>query len=110
VTGEAELVAAAHEAFERRQWAVARERFNAAGKTARLTADDCYAWAEAAWCLGAIDESLSTWAKAYELLPGGRPAAPSRNVGDVSSATFDGTRRHRCGRGVDEPNATTPRR
>jgi ATP/maltotriose-dependent transcriptional regulator MalT len=74
VTGVAELVAAAHEAFERRQWAVARDCFNAAGKTARLTADDCYAWAEAAWWLGAIDESLSAWANAYELyLEAGQP-------------------------------------
>jgi tetratricopeptide (TPR) repeat protein len=74
VTGVAELVAAAHEAFERRQWAAARDCFNAAGKAARLTADDCYAWAEAAWWLGAIDESLSTWAKAYELyLEAGQP-------------------------------------
>ena len=49
MTGVAELVAAAHEAVERREWAVARDCFHAAGKATRLTADDCFALAEAAW-------------------------------------------------------------
>jgi DNA-binding NarL/FixJ family response regulator len=67
VAGRAELLEAAHEAFGRREWAAARDRFNAARETVPLAADDWYALAEAAWWLGLIDESLTAWAKAYQL-------------------------------------------
>lgn len=74
VADGAELLEAARDAIRRRDWAVARERFEAAREAVPLEADDCYALAETAWWLGAIDESLIAWAEAYQLyLEAGRP-------------------------------------
>lgn len=67
MAGAAEALESAHEAFLRRDWHVARDRFIAARKVASLSADDCYALAEAAWWLGAIEEALTAWAEAYRL-------------------------------------------
>jgi DNA-binding NarL/FixJ family response regulator len=114
VAGGAELLEAAHEAFGRREWAAARDCFNAARETGRLPADDCYALAEAAWWLGAIDESLTAWAQAYQLyLEAGQSrraamsamflAAHSMERGDAAAGAGWMSRAHRLL--VDEPEA-----
>jgi DNA-binding NarL/FixJ family response regulator len=110
----AELLEAAHEAFGRREWAAARDRFNAARETAPLAADDCYALAEAAWWQGVIDESLTAWAEAYRLyLEAGQPrraamsamfvAAHSMERGDAAAGAGWMSRAHRLL--AEEPEA-----
>ena len=61
---KAEIVARARAAFGSRDWSAARAGFNAA-PDAELSGDDLYALAEAAWWLGAIDESLAAFAGAH---------------------------------------------
>jgi DNA-binding CsgD family transcriptional regulator len=70
----------ARDAYERRQWARAREGYLAARAAAPLAAEDVAALADAAWWEGAIDESLSACEEAYRLFlhgddPRPRPAA-----------------------------------
>jgi DNA-binding CsgD family transcriptional regulator len=66
---------AAREAYDRRDWEVAREGFAAAAAAGELSADDTFAWADAAWWLGRVPESLAAGEQAYRrFLEGDRPA------------------------------------
>lgn len=70
-----EAVAGAREAYRRRDWRAARDGFAAAAAVGDLTADDAFAFADAAWWLGDTEESLSAGEQAYRLyLDGDRPA------------------------------------
>lgn len=58
----------AREAFRKRDWLSARERFRAARAAgASLSADDTYAFSDAAWWLGLVEESLTLSEEAYAL-------------------------------------------
>lgn len=70
----------ARAAYERREWAAARELYLSARALGPLSAEDIAALSDAAWWEGAIDESLSACEEAYRLFlhgddPRPRPAA-----------------------------------
>jgi len=62
-----DLLAAAREAYARRDWAGARDRLNAVRERESLSADDLFLLGDAAWWLGLVDESLSASEAAYRL-------------------------------------------
>jgi DNA-binding CsgD family transcriptional regulator len=65
---------AAREAYQRRDWQAARDGFAAAASVDALSADDAFAFADAAWWLGRVDESLAAGEEAYRrFLEGDRP-------------------------------------
>ena len=67
------MVKPARDAFQRRDWAGARDGFHAARDAGLLAADDYFEFAEAAWWLGDIDESLAAYERAYRAyVQGGR--------------------------------------
>ena len=69
---------AARAAYARRDWAGAREAFRTARDSGELTADDLYAWGDAAWWLGQLDDSIRANQDAYHRYLAGdqhRPAA-----------------------------------
>jgi ATP/maltotriose-dependent transcriptional regulator MalT len=61
------LVTEAREAFGRQEWMAAFEAFRAARECADLSADDCYALADAAWWVGEIETALGAWENAHQL-------------------------------------------
>ncbi|MEH1129708.1 response regulator transcription factor [Micromonospora sp. CPCC 206061] len=64
----------ARDAHRRREWQDARDGFRAAAERGPLSADDLDAWADAAWWLGLVDESIAAATEAYRLfLADGRP-------------------------------------
>jgi DNA-binding CsgD family transcriptional regulator len=66
--------AAAREAYRRCDWQAARDGFAAAASEGDLSADDAFAFADAAWWLGKVDESLAAGEQAYRrYLEGDRP-------------------------------------
>lgn len=67
----------ARDAYERRDWAVARDHFIEATRGSPLTVPDVEALADAAWWLGLTDEALSGYEQAYRmyLAEEGVPAA-----------------------------------
>jgi DNA-binding NarL/FixJ family response regulator len=70
----AEVLQAARDAYRRRDWPGARERFTAARAAGELAAEDLEAFSDAAWWLGEVDESLAVLAEAYRRhLDEGRP-------------------------------------
>lgn len=57
-----------------RDWQAVRDGFRAAAARGPLSADDLDAWADAAWWLGLVDESIGAATEAYRLfLAGGQP-------------------------------------
>src|SRR5690625_2336970 len=67
-------VAAAREAYARRDWVTARARFAAAAQQTGLDAADQYAWATCAWWLGDLDAALPALQEAHDgFLREGRP-------------------------------------
>jgi DNA-binding CsgD family transcriptional regulator len=60
-----EILPAAREAYRRRDWARAEALFVQAQGRTELGADDLHAYADAAWWLGNIDESLRAGEQAY---------------------------------------------
>jgi DNA-binding NarL/FixJ family response regulator len=69
-----EILQAARDAYRRRDWPEARERFAAARATGELAAGDLEALADAAWWLGEFDEASATLEEAYRrYLDEGRP-------------------------------------
>ena len=65
---------AARDAYARRDWSGARDRFRAARDAGDLSADDLHALADAEWWLGLVDESLAASEEAYRLfLQGAHP-------------------------------------
>ena len=76
MTEVSELLAAAREAYRRRQWIEARAGFAAAREAADLGADDLDALGTSAWWIGAIDECTAAWEAAYRAyVADGRPDA-----------------------------------
>jgi DNA-binding NarL/FixJ family response regulator len=74
VDGVGEVLEAAREAYRRRDWAGARERFAAARAAGELAAADLDALADAAWWLGEVDEASAVLEAAYRRhLDDGRP-------------------------------------
>ena len=68
------LLKAAHQALGRREWAAARDGFQAAAKHGNLGPDDLNALGDSAWWLGAVDEALASYEGAYRLyLQGEQP-------------------------------------
>jgi len=57
----------ARDAYQRRDWAVARDRFTAARRGGPLPVSDVVALADSAWWLGLTDEALSGYEQAYRL-------------------------------------------
>ncbi len=67
-------VAAAREAYARRDWVTARARFAAAAQQTGLGVADQYAWATCAWWLGDLDAALPALQEAHDgFLREGRP-------------------------------------
>lgn len=58
-------MATAREAYARHDWPTAHEAFRAAREAGELSTEDLYTLGEAAWWLGAVDESLDAWEEAY---------------------------------------------
>jgi DNA-binding CsgD family transcriptional regulator len=74
VDGVGEVLEAAREAYRRRDWPGARERFAAARAAGELTATDLDALADAAWWLGEVEEASAVLEVAYRRhLDDGRP-------------------------------------
>ncbi|CAN5327878.1 LuxR C-terminal-related transcriptional regulator [soil metagenome] len=61
------LLVAAREAYRRRDWILARERFGTACEQAPLAADDLRALADCSWWLGDLDQALPAQQAAYRL-------------------------------------------
>jgi DNA-binding NarL/FixJ family response regulator len=71
-----EALRAARDAYRRRDWPGARERFAAARAAGELAADDLEAFSDAAWWLGEAEESLAVLEEAHRRhLDEGRPRA-----------------------------------
>lgn len=62
-----ELLEAARQAYEGRDWIAARAGFNRARKHIELGAEDFAALGDAAWWVGEVDEALSAFESAYRL-------------------------------------------
>ena len=60
-----ELLERARSAFERRDWATARDDFKAIGEKVELGAADLSALGDSAWWLGDVDEALAAYEAAY---------------------------------------------
>ena len=57
----------ARDAYDRRDWAVARDYFAAARGQGPLSASDVAALADSAWWMGRTDEALAGYEDAYRL-------------------------------------------
>ena len=81
--GEAgEVLEAARDAYRRRDWAAARERFAAARAAGELAAADLDALADAAWWLGDVEEASAVLEEAY------RRHLEARNPGPAAMAAI----------------------
>ncbi|HEV3464002.1 MAG TPA: hypothetical protein VG846_08470, partial [Actinomycetota bacterium] len=70
---------AARDAYRRRDWAAARERFHAARRAGELAAEDLDALGDAAWWLGDFDEATAALEQAYRRhLEADRPGPAAR--------------------------------
>ena len=85
----ASLLENAREAYRRRDWVAAREGFSAARELAELPVDDVNALADAAWWVGAVDESLEAAEEAYRrFLQGDRPAQAAMSALQVGYSLY----------------------
>lgn len=83
------ILEAARDAYGRRDWPNARDRFNAARQYGVLSADDVYALADSAWWLGLVDESLNAYEEAYRLyLHGAQPRRAAMSAVEVAVSLF----------------------
>jgi hypothetical protein len=92
VDGVGEVLEAAREAYRRRDWPGARERFAAARAAGELTATDLDALADAAWWLGEVEQASAVLEAAYRRhLDEGRPgrAAMARRVREIGRRHAD---------------------
>jgi hypothetical protein len=72
-----------------RDWQEARDGFYAAAQRGPLSADDLDAWADAAWWLGLVDESIAAATEAYRLfLADGRPQRAATSAVGVAVNHF----------------------
>jgi hypothetical protein len=79
----------ARDAHRRREWQDARDGFRAAAERAPLSTDDMDAWADAAWWLGLVDESIRAGSEAYRLfLADGRPRRAATSAVGVAVNHF----------------------
>lgn len=84
-----EALQAAREAYGRRDWPRARELFTAARADVELSAEDLYALSDAAWWMGAADESITTCEQAYRAyLDQQRPRQAAMAAFDVAINLF----------------------
>jgi len=83
------VLAAARDAYARRDWPAAREGFDAAREVAALSADDLSALGDAAWWLGHIEESLAASEQAYHgYLDAGQPRQAAMAALGVAYLSF----------------------
>jgi ATP/maltotriose-dependent transcriptional regulator MalT len=69
-----QILDAARDAYARRDWPGARAGFRAGRDAGELSADDLHIWADAAWWLGLVDESLAAAEEAHRMfLQGAHP-------------------------------------
>lgn len=84
-----QLLEAARDAYGRRDWAGAREGFNAARERAELFAEDLDCLGDAAWWIGHVEESLDIYEEAYRRhLHGDRPRQAATAAIGVAVALF----------------------
>jgi tetratricopeptide (TPR) repeat protein len=84
-----ELLAEARRAFERRDWAAARDGFKAVRGKVELEAADYSALGDSAWWLGDIDEALAAFEAAYRLyLQGDQPRQAAFNALGLAVSLF----------------------
>ncbi|MGH2817041.1 MAG: LuxR C-terminal-related transcriptional regulator [Actinomycetota bacterium] len=84
-----DLLEEARRAFERRDWAAARDGFKAARERMELEADDFSALGDSAWWLGDVDEALSAYEAAYRLyLHGDQPRKAAFNALGLAVSLF----------------------
>ena len=87
--GTGGILEQARDAYGRREWAQARDRFLAAAHDGELGADDLFLLGDAAWWLGAVDESIQAGAQAYRAyLDDGRPADAAMSAIGVAVNCF----------------------
>ncbi|MGH7665635.1 MAG: helix-turn-helix transcriptional regulator [Gemmatimonadaceae bacterium] len=83
------ILDAGREAYARRDWQGARDGFLAARDTGELSADDLHIWADAAWWLGLVDESLAAAEEAYRMfLQGTRPQQAASAAMTIAISLF----------------------
>jgi DNA-binding CsgD family transcriptional regulator len=79
------VLAAARDAYARRDWAAAREGFDAARAVAALAPDDSRALSDAAWWLGDTDASSAAGRQAYDgYCRDGQPRQAARAAMDLA--------------------------
>ncbi|MGH2789087.1 MAG: LuxR C-terminal-related transcriptional regulator [Actinomycetota bacterium] len=80
---------AARDAYARRDWLGARDGFRAARDAGELSADDLHIWADAAWWLGLVDESIAAAEEAYRMfLQGTRPRQAASAAMTIAVSLF----------------------
>jgi DNA-binding CsgD family transcriptional regulator len=83
------ILDAAREAYARRDWQGARDGFRTARDAGELSADDLHIWADAAWWLGLVDESLAAAEEAYRMfLQGTRPQQAASAAMTIALSLF----------------------
>ncbi|HEX9710924.1 MAG TPA: LuxR C-terminal-related transcriptional regulator [Actinomycetota bacterium] len=83
------ILDAAREAYARRDWQGARDGFRASRDAGELSADDLHIWADAAWWLGLVDESLAAAEEAYRMfLQGTRPQQAASSAMTIAVSLF----------------------
>ncbi|HSL11275.1 MAG TPA: LuxR C-terminal-related transcriptional regulator [Actinomycetota bacterium] len=83
------LVAQARDAYARRDWTTARDRFLTARERTGLTVDDVNALADAAWWIGDMDAALEHSEEVYRrCLQGDRPAEAAMSALGIGYLLF----------------------
>lgn len=83
------ILDAARDAYAHRDWQGARDGLRAARDAGELSADDLHIWADAAWWLGLVDESLATAEEAYRMfLQGARPRQAASAATTIALTLF----------------------
>jgi DNA-binding CsgD family transcriptional regulator/tetratricopeptide (TPR) repeat protein len=83
------ILDAARDAYARRDWQGARDGLRAARDAGELSADDLHIWADAAWWLGLVDESLAASEEAYRMfLQGARPRQAASAATTIAVSLF----------------------
>jgi DNA-binding CsgD family transcriptional regulator len=89
MTGAGAALAAAREAAHRGNWPEALALFTALPDGCPLTADDCAAWADAAWWLGRVDESVAAYDRAFRsYLEAGSPRSAAMTALGIAATFF----------------------
>lgn len=84
-----ERLEVARRAFERRDWAAARDGFKAVRENVEFEAGDFSALGDSAWWLGDVDEALSAYEAAYRMyLHGDQPRKAAFNALGLAVSLF----------------------